>query len=131
MAPRLSIGILPDPETAPMWPHLVSLLEPAARLGGHDVLSPGELVWFVWNGVEVPAAATTRMTVCGTAEIILCGGHGARDWAQPLADKVAAWATDEGASAVNIFGRRGWARLIDWPIVEEREGLAKFEKVLA
>lgn len=130
-ADSLVIGTFPNPLTSPAWPHIEKLLAPAAERGRVPVLEPGEIVWIVWNGREIIAAATTRMVVDGTAEIILCGGRGARDWAQPLADLIAAWARDEGAALIRITGRRGWSRLIDWQMTEERDGFARYEKVLA
>ena len=70
----MQIGILPDPESHPLWPGIYALLEPAAELGGVAVLEAGELVWIVSEGPMVMAAATTRICTNGTAEIILCGG---------------------------------------------------------
>lgn len=121
----MDIGILPSPESHPLWPGIYALLEPAAELGGVNVLEPGELVWIVSDGPMVMAAATTRMCINGSAEIILCGGARARFWATDLADRICDWAAFNGAGCVRILGRKGWAKLLGWP---ERNGL--IEKVL-
>jgi hypothetical protein len=116
----LKIGILPDAETTACWPHIRSLLQPAADLGNVPLLDDHELVWLVTEDRCIVAAATTRLTDDG-AEIVLCGGRGLY-WAKPLAAKICAWAKDEGASRVRIGGRRGWARVLGWP---ERDGITE------
>jgi hypothetical protein len=113
----MEIGVLPDPERHPLWPGIYALLEPAADLGGVAVLERDELVWIVSEGGEIKAAATTRMLVNGSAEIILCGGGEMHDWAVGLADMICRWAKDEGADRVRLAGRKGWARVLGWPEV--------------
>lgn len=125
---EIEIGILPDPLSSPAWKHIESLLEPAAKLGNLPVIEPGELVWIVWDGMEIIAAATTRVTVDGFAEIILCGGRDAAIWAADLADMICRWAADEGMSRVVIHGRRGWARLIGWKETGRQGALARLER---
>lgn len=110
------ISILPDPERHPLWDGIKGLLLPAAEMGGVPVLEENELVWVVVDGGQIIAAATTRVTVDGFAEIILCGGVGHRKWAVELADMICDWAKREGADRVLLSGRKGWARVLGWPI---------------
>lgn len=127
--PALIIGVLPDPQASPAWDHIKGLLKPAAHLGGIPVLEEYELVWIVTEGAIVIAAATTRLTE-DRAEIILCGGSRASEWAAELAAIICRWATDEGATRVVITGRKGWGRLIGWQMTGERDGFARFEREL-
>lgn len=120
---------MPEPETSPAWDHIKSLLKPAALRGGVPVLEEHELVWIVTEGSTVIAAATTRLTE-GDAEIMLCGGARAREWAANLAELICRWARDEGAEKVRITGRKGWAKLLNWTVIGERNGFTAIERGL-
>lgn len=132
MQPPLQIGITPDPRRHPHWPQFKAFLEPAAAMGGMPtLLGPHELLWTVYDGARPIAAATARLTVEDNAcEIILCGGVGHRDWAVPLTDMIARWATMEGRTTLRVIGRRGWARVLGWDVIEERDGMTMIERTL-
>lgn len=88
-----------------------AFLDPAAARGGVPVYEDGWAVWAVYDG-DLKAAAATRLTFDGHGEIILCGGEGAREWAQALADRICDWFRSEGMGRAMIIGRKGWARLL-------------------
>lgn len=125
-----SIGILPDAEHTPAWPHIRSLLEPAVKRGDREMLRPHELVWVVLDGTEIIAAATTRLTKDDTAEVLFVGGRDHKRWLKPLDDTIAAWARDEGAKAVRAFGRKGWVRVLGWDVLGTDEGSTIYERRL-
>lgn len=120
-----SVGILPDAEHSPAWPHIRSLLEPAAKRAELPVLSDGEQVWIVTDDAEVIAAGTTRLTD-EWAEIVLTGGREHRRWARMAMERICDWARDEGKRAVRIYGRRGWKRVHGLLAIDE----TTFERAL-
>ena len=106
-----------------IWPHVASLLKAACRrtrLNAFedieaDVLSGRSLLWLVWSGSVVEAAAATVLinSVIGKVCIItVCGGSGMRRWL-PLLEQIEAYAKREGCARVRIYGRRGWLRVLD------------------
>lgn len=129
-AGSLTIGIYPDPEASPYWPQIVAFLEPAVALGKDPMLSEHEMVWTVHDGPELLAAATTRVTRDGFAEVMFVGGRDYRRWLKPLDDMIAAWAADEGMSAVRAYGRRGWVRVLGWDVLGEIGASTIYERRL-
>lgn len=120
-----SIGILPDAEHTPAWPHIRSLLEPAARLTNSPILGEHHQVWVVTDGAEIIAAGTTRLTE-EWAEILLTGGRDHRRWARPAMDMICDWARAEGKRAVRLYGRKGWKRVHGLEQIDDRT----FERAL-
>jgi hypothetical protein len=106
-----------------IWPHAALLLKRAIAKTGlasfsaieRDVLVGSSLLWIAWNGSAVEAAASTSLqqTEAGKVCIITaCAGTGMRRW-QSLIGGIEAYAEAEGCRCVRIFGRRGWARVLD------------------
>lgn len=130
----MDIGILPSPESHPLWPGIYALLEPAARRAGGQVMGPHYVVWIAMDGAEIIAAATTRMLSTGDAELIDVGGTRFREWLAPWEAMICDWARYNGANKI-ISGGDDGSRLGWWPFVR-RLGWTKqadrhiYEKVL-
>ncbi|MBC9876325.1 hypothetical protein G8O24_03060 [Bradyrhizobium sp. INPA01-394B] len=113
-----------DPEhVRSIWPFAAPLLRRAISRTGlsafaiieRDVLDGLSLLWIVWNGHSIAAAAATSLqrTDAGKVCVITaCAGSDMRQWL-PLISGIEAYAQAEGCRCVRIFGRRGWARILD------------------
>lgn len=126
----LAIGILPDPTEAEAWPDIEALLQPAANLGDGDINLDGRQVWTVYDWHRIIGAATTRLTVNGTAEVELVGGTDCRTWIKALDDRIADWARNEGMRAVQALGRTGWVKVLGWQVIGNVDGLLIYERTL-
>lgn len=79
-----------------------------------DVCDGNARLWLACEGDTIEAAATTllvrtdRNLVC---VISACGGSNLANWL-PLLAQIEAWAKAEGAAKVRIFGRIGWADVL-------------------
>lgn len=77
------------------------------------VLDGRALLWFWWNEPKIECAAVTELTrtenskIC---EIIAVGGSGRRRWPH-LIQTIENYARSERCGAVQMLGRRGWARV--------------------
>ena len=80
-----------------------------------DVLLGKQLLWLAWDGKTIAAAATThlgkvgRKTIC---TLTACSGHHMETWL-PLFAEIEDYARKEGAEKMRIFGRKGWAKVLD------------------
>jgi len=126
---RLCIGILPNPTSARAWPDIAALLQPAADLADGIIALAGRQLWTAYDG-RLLAAATTRTTLDGWAEVELVGGRDVRRWLKPLDATIAAWAADEGMTAIRAYGRAGWARLLGWDVLGIDDGSTVYERKL-
>lgn len=132
---RLTVGVVPDPVRHPHWSRFKAFLDPAAELGRNGppepLVGPHELVWAVYDGSEPIAAATTRMLVDDTAEVVLVGGVAQRRWLSLMDQTLSAWALDEGATCIRATGRKGWSRILGWTVIGSEGGMMRYEKGLA
>lgn len=106
-----------------VWPLAKGFIEAAAKRTGltefcdieDAVLCGDELLWLVWNGENVEAAATTQLVarldkpVC---VLTACGGDNMSRWL-PLLEQIETYARNEGCSCVRIYGRKGWSRVLE------------------
>lgn len=127
----LDIGIYPKPQHSPYWNDIVAFLEPAVAQGDRPMLLDHELVWTVHERGKLLAAATTRVTKDGIAEVMFVGGRDFRRWLKPLDDMIAAWARAEGMRAVRAYGRRGWVKVLGWDVLGVDDGSTVYERRLA
>lgn len=106
-----------------IWPVAAPLLERATAETGlsafasieRDILLGVSLLWVAWNGAVIEAAAATSLqqTDAGNVCVITaCAGTGMTRWL-PLIRGIEAYAQAEGCRCVRIFGRKGWARVLD------------------
>ena len=80
-----------------------------------DILNGTSLLWVAWNGSNIEAAASTslQLTEAGKVCVITaCAGAGMTRWLS-LIDGIEAYAEAEECRCVRIYGRKGWARVLD------------------
>ncbi len=105
-----------------IWPH-VSMLILAAMVRCNSrsyrsienaLHSGGALLWIVWDGERVKAAAVTEV-VNSNGElicmIVACGGKDRKSWLRYIAD-LEQYAKDMKCARMQIIGRKGWIRLL-------------------
>jgi hypothetical protein len=129
----LVVSFLPEPETHPLWPEILKLLQPAADFGEIPAWTGDECVWIAFEGQTLFAAATTILWDDGEAELLLAGGHRHKDWMGQLDATVTAWARDCGARKITMRGRRGWTRYaarFGWGVSGCEGGRQIYEKEL-
>jgi hypothetical protein len=106
-----------------VWPHVVELIHGAVKRTNlshtldidADVLQGDGLLWLAVRGERIVAAMTTALVLTDTDKVCIltaCGGEDMRDWL-PLLGKVEAYAKAEGCACVRIYGRKGWARVLE------------------
>ena len=106
-----------------IWPHVAPLLRRATARTGlsafaeieRDILNGNALLWVAWNGQMIEAVASTilQQTDAGRVCVITaCAGAKMANWL-PLIGTIEIYAKDEGCTCVRIFGRKGWARVLD------------------
>lgn len=96
------------------------------------MLSHWDLVWVVIDD-DPMAAATTRITTDGFAEVILVGGKGWQGWIADLSRLICAWAKDEGMASVRAYGRKGWVKILPqlgWRVVGEDNEFTGYERLI-
>lgn len=79
-----------------------------------DLFAGKSLLWIAWDGAAVEAAAATQLQATENGlvcVIVACGGRRLGRWL-PLLAEIEAYAAKEGCSAVRIFGRMGWQRVL-------------------
>lgn len=105
-----------------VWPAVKHLIERAVRRTAlshtaditYDTLHGDGLLWLAWDGRTVKAAATTVLSDTDDGLVCVltaCGGEDMRQWL-PLLDKIEDYARAERCIGVRIYGRRGWARVL-------------------
>jgi hypothetical protein len=113
---------VPKQHVRQIWPLVSDLLHRAVKRTdlAHtkdleaDVVDGNGVLWLAIDGDCIEAAATTllvrtdRNLVC---VISACGGSNLENWL-PLLAELEAWAKSEGAAKVRIFGRVGWADVL-------------------
>lgn len=105
------------------WPHAKDLIRKAIEATGlsdftdieTSVLGGDQLLWLAWNGESIEAAATTQLIKAGRRSLCVltaCSGYQRERWL-PLFEQIENYAVNEGCSAMRIFGRKGWERVLD------------------
>lgn len=106
-----------------IWPYVGSLLRAACHRTKliafsdieTDVLAGRSLLWIVWNGNSINAAAATVLINSEVGKICVitaCGGEDMQRWL-PLIGQIENYARDEGCARVRIYGRKGWLRVLE------------------
>jgi hypothetical protein len=113
-----------DPEhVRSIWPLVAPLLRQAIAKTGlsafatieREILDGTSLLWIAWNdgGIEAAASTSLQQTDAGKVCVITaCAGAEMTRWV-PLIRDIEAYAQAEGCHCVRIFGRKGWARVLD------------------
>lgn len=102
-----------------IWPHVSGFLASAFERGiGDDDLESlkqdldarQSLLWVVWDGKGLLAAATTKLLKMPTKKLCVisaCGGRELRRWRRFIAE-LESYAKAEGCDAFRMMGRPGW-----------------------
>lgn len=72
-------------------------------------------LWLVYRDEEILGAIVTKHVSYPVKErllIHLCGGKDIREWVSLYLETVEDWAKEKGLDGVEIFGRKGWTKLI-------------------
>lgn len=113
-----------DPkEVDQVWPYAGGMIKAAIERTGlsdfadieKDVFSGDQLLWLIISD-KIEAAGTTQLSG-GVCTITACSGHLMERWVS-LHKRIEKYAKDEGCSAVRIYGRKGWERVLDGYKVE-------------
>jgi hypothetical protein len=126
----VEISHLPAPHLRADWPIIEAMLAPATET---DTFNPEiDVCWLAYEGGTALGAATTRLQTDGIAVLRLAGGHEFRRWIGLLDEAVTDWARACGATALRMWGRKGWvrfARTFGWvPQHQEDDGKWLFTK---
>lgn len=109
---------IPPKQVGEFWPYVEQLLKQATERCGtwtadeiRQQLERGALLWIVWNGEAVKAAAVTRLVQEDglILEALACGGEG-QDWRR-LYEDIEDYGRNEGCVLSRISGREGWKRV--------------------
>jgi hypothetical protein len=106
-----------------IWPLVAPLIKRAIVRTGlstftmieRDILAGVSLLWVAWNGSSIEAVASTSLqqTEAGKVCVVTaCAGAGMTRWLT-LIRGIEAYAAKEGCRCVRIFGRKGWARVLE------------------
>jgi len=106
-----------------IWPSVAPLLKQSiARTGlaefatiERDILDGSSLLWIVWNGHDIEAAASTSLQQTDAGKVCVitaCAGTDMTRWVS-LIRGIETYAQREGCRCVRIFGRKGWVRVLD------------------
>lgn len=136
-APRdVLVCVAPDKIDA-IWPHVRAFIESAFLSGrGDDTpetvkadLDAGtSLLWVVWDGSGLIAAATTKIVDTPTKKLCLvtsCGGRELPRWIAFMAD-LETYAKAQACAVLRIEGRQGWKAMFP----DFRQPFVVLEKVL-
>jgi hypothetical protein len=110
-----------------IWPHVAPLIHSAVKRTNlshtqdiaYDTLHGDGLLWIAWDG-SIKAAATTSLVRTDRDKVCIltaCAGEDMALWL-PLLGKIEAYAKAEGCAFVRIYGRKGWARVLEGYQVE-------------
>lgn len=105
-----------------IWPHVELFLASALVRSPdgdtpldalHELRDRRLLLWIVWDGWKILAAATTRLIDIGKGRVCVitaCGGRDFDRWKFAMND-IEKHARDEGCVELRLSGRKGWARM--------------------
>ena len=120
--PACSLICIDPAQVHLFWPYVSPLIRAAMHKGRltdfadveRGALAGRALVWIVWNGETIKAAAVTELSSANGERfctIVACGGSDRGQWL-PLIAELERYAQGEGCKAMRIFGRRGWSKLL-------------------
>jgi hypothetical protein len=106
-----------------VWPHVSDLIHGAVKRTNlshtqdieAEILAGRGLLWLALDRATIKAAATTSLVRTDRDLVCIltaCGGEDMHQWL-PLLRKIETYARDEGCACVRIYGRKGWARVLD------------------
>lgn len=130
MSASASLVCIDPARVGEVWPLVRSMVLSAITRTGlshsgdieASILSGDSLLWITpaSDGRSIEAAASTKLSLTDAEKVcvlVACGGTNRRRWL-PLLAQIEAYAKAAGCSRVRIFGRRGWARVLESYAVE-------------
>lgn len=134
----LVIGLIHDPLSWEHWPTAKAFLHPALMLSDEDwgeveaeLSANTQQLWAVMDGMNMIAAAVTRIPLTRegkVVEVYLVGGRDFKRWIAPLNDTIEQASRDHGCIAMRSYGRSGWTptlQALGWKVKA-----VTYEKVL-
>lgn len=82
----------------------------------YDGLLKSEMQLWLWDESALVTALQVDRLGKKFCLLLTLGGKCMSDWIQYL-PLVEDWAKDEGATEMKVYGRRGWSRVIGYPII--------------
>jgi hypothetical protein len=122
---RLAEAACVDPRQVHiLWPHVSHLVRRAMERGRmgrfedvqRDVLAGNAYLWAATEDGKILAVAVTQIgrdTKGRLCTIVACGGAGWRRFGH-LIEVLENYARDEACGAIEVCGRPGWARLLNY-----------------
>lgn len=81
-----------------------------------DQLTSGQMQLFIVYGHKPVAAIVTEILTYPSVKychvMIVAGGGDAKKWHRPIIDKLEVWAKHNGCTRMEMYGRKGWLRLL-------------------
>jgi len=119
-----SINIIQQKDLRTIWPAVAPLLAKAIAYSGgrydlralFEQIDEGrELLWVIYADGPIRAVFTSRETLYPRRTLLtvdFCGGADVSEWAEPITERLRAFARDRGLDGVEFYGRRGWGRIM-------------------
>lgn len=90
-----------------------------------EQLAKSEMQMWLVVGEKVVATIVTEVLTYPKKKychvLIVSGGGNAKDWHRPIIEQIETWAKNEGCDAVEMYGRKGWLRLLpDYKVKQYR-----------
>lgn len=82
----------------------------------YEGLLKSEMQLWLWDLDSLVTALKIDPLGNKACVLVTCAGKCMSDWIQYL-PLVEDWAKDEGATEMKVYGRRGWSRVIGYPII--------------
>jgi hypothetical protein len=127
---------VPPDQIGAIWPHAAPFIErPFAKRGDDtpesiraDIEAGHALLWIVWDGSALIAAAVTRIMSTvrrRVLRIVCCAGNDVHRWIH-LIKELEAYGKREGCDVCRVEGREGWKTMLS----EYRQPYIVLEKAL-
>ena len=108
-----------------VWDRVKDWLIPAIKRGDRtvervykDLCLANNQLWGAWKGGEVIGALVTSLED-DYCLLLACGGKDMDSWIDCIQD-VESWAVSKGCKKMRIYGRRGWAKVLNYNIVHTK-----------
>lgn len=105
------------------WPVLESFVQRALDRGSIytlEEIKEGHAIgkFQAWSDDDLKAVLITALQEDHERFCLLLAlsGENMRDWL-PLLSYIEQWASLEGAKSIRIYGRKGWSRVVNYPII--------------
>lgn len=125
MNDEINVSLVPQGEVPLVWDQVKDFLEGATdrtdgRVDIYDVQDELEMgsyqLWIAFTGTgEIVGAVTTRIIEYPQRRMLhgdMAGGKGLKDWQTKMLELLDQFAKDQKCSAFEMYGRRGWEKVL-------------------